>query len=51
MYQLRRSSETSCSTHQSDSSFVPDYAETPLDLTLKVRPEPDIILEFADELP
>ena len=24
---------------------------TPLDLTLKVRPEPDIILEFADDLP
>ena len=44
-------SETSSSTPQSDSSFVPDYVETPLDLTLKVRPEPDIILEFADELP
>ena len=39
-------SETSSSTPQSDSSFVPDYMETPLDLTLKVRPEPDIILEL-----
>ena len=44
------SSVTSCSTSQSDSFFVPDHSETPLDLTLKVRPEPDIILEFADEL-